>query len=152
MVSPASQEMNECSIDEECRWDYACVSGNCVIPDGYCEDVASPNAEYSQAYPIEIPSNFDDLTFCNTDFYAISLVEGQEVTMQIRFPNDEGEDLDLVLYRPDGSSAQASSGVMESEVITYTADMAGIHTLEVNGYFGLTESLPFITTYTLDVQ
>ena len=41
---------------------------------------------------------------------------------------------------------------MESEIITYTADMAGIHTLEVKGYFGLTESLPFITTYTLDVQ
>ena len=150
--SPASEEMNECSIDEECRWDYACVSGNCVTPEGYCDDITSPNAEYSQAYAIEIPSNFDNLSFCSTDFYALSLVPDQEVTIQVRFSNDQGEDLDLVFYRPDGSIAQASSGTDESEVITYTADMAGIHTLEVKGYFGFTESLPFITTYTLDVQ
>jgi hypothetical protein len=82
----------------------------------------------------------------------MNLNQGQEVTIQVRFSNFEGEDLDLVLYRPNGTIAQASSGVTASEVITFTADMSGIYTLEVKGYFGFGESLPFITTYTLDVQ
>ena len=150
--SPSAGEMNECVIDDECRWDYACLSGNCSIPETYCDDEASPNSAYAQAYRVMIPSRFDNLTFCDTDYFSVNLTEGQEVTMRVRFSNDEGQDIDVRFYRPDGTVAQVSSGIDDVEEITFIADMAGIYTLEVYGYFGFSESLPFITRYTLDIE
>ena len=134
--------------------DYCLSETDLVVyeQEGYCEDEASPNAVYAQAYRVTRPGRLEDVTFCDTDFYSVSLTDGEQVTFRVRFSNLEGEDLDMKLYRPDGIVANVSSNTNDIEEITYTAEMNGIHTLEVYGYFGFTESLPFITRYTLDIE
>ena len=104
------------------------------------------------AYQVQMPSVTDDLALCESDFYAIDLMEGQAVTIQVTFSNSSGEDLDMKLYRPNGTEARFSSGITDVEEIMYTAEIAGIHTLEIYPYLDITNPTPFITRYTLSVS
>ena len=141
-----------CMNDSQCRGDYVCVMGECATPAGYCEDVATPNGDYMSAYSVMIPSVNADLTLCDPDFFAIDLLEGQTVTIRVTFSNSNGEDIDMKLYRPNGMEVRVSSGLADVEEIIYTAEMAGIHTLEVFPFYGLNSSSTFIARYTLSVS
>lgn len=150
--TPNTEVMNECMIDEECRGDYVCISGACRIPQGYCEDEASPNASYMDAYHVSVPSTINELTLCDADFFAISLQEGDSVTLTVTFSNLSGEDIDMKLYQPNGMVVRVGMGVTSTEQIEYIAETSGVHTLEVYPYIGFTNPQPFITRYTLKVE
>ena len=136
--------MNECVTDDECRWDYICASGNCSILEGYCDDIASPNGEYIQAYSLMIPSTLDDLTLCDDDYFSVNLEVGDEVTWRVNFSNDEGEDIDITLYEPNGSPVRFGTDFSDTEEVTYTAQISGVHTLKVFGYNDFSSSLPLL--------
>ena len=142
--------MSECMNDDECRGDYICAMGSCVIPEGYCEDIAAPNQEVATAYAFMIPGTIDNIALCDDDFFALDLVEGQTINIQVSFSNQGGEDIDMKLYVPDGSLVAASIGVEEIEEISFTAEVSGIHILQVYPYYGL--AAPFVTRYTLAVN
>jgi hypothetical protein len=150
--APAGSAMNECMTDEQCPWDYTCSNGTCVIPMGFCEDEATPNQTIEQAFPVTKQTTLNDLTFCAPDFFSIELAENEEVTFRVSFDNIQGEDLDIKLYRPNGSPVRYGTTVRSPEEINYTAFEAGVHILEVYGYFGFSDERNFITSYTLEVE
>jgi len=77
----------------------------------------------------------------DVDVYRVPLALGQRVEVTLAFANARG-DLDLYLYAPgvtDFSHARptaASDGPNEGERLTFTATVAGEHTVLVQGFEG----------------
>ncbi len=86
------------------------------------------------------PGHYRNLMICpaDPDFYGIYLRQGERLTAQITFPHAEGNlDLDLLSVRSgnggDRMVLSRSDTQMDSEVISYTATVTGVHMLSVHG-------------------
>lgn len=144
-------QSGRCQVDIDCGAGYFCNAGYCAVPSGYCDDSATPNASYESAHRITAPAHFNDLTLCEADFFSIALIPGQVLNVHLMFSQVDNEDIDLKLYRPNGSLAAASRGITTEEQITFTADQSGVYTLEVLPYTNEMNNQSFVTDYTLDI-
>ncbi|MEW5855245.1 MAG: PPC domain-containing protein [Myxococcota bacterium] len=69
------------------------------------------------------------------DFFGVALNLGDALTVTATFDGASG-DLDLRLIAPDGRNLDQSSGVTDTESVSFTADMAGTYVVQVLGYNG----------------
>lgn len=77
---------------------------------------------------LEVPSD-------GSDYYAVELEEGQEITVTIRFTHADG-DLEMLLYPPgeDSRFLREETSTTDDEQFTYTATGNGTHYVLVYGY------------------
>ena len=124
--------------------DYQCVpqSGSCVAPTGACQDDAYEEndtrsaASANPAYPADLYSATSCPATTNTygqddDWYKVVLTQSARVDLEIS--GDGASDLDLHLYRSDGTVISTSTSYSSDEAIN-TCLPAATYYLKVNGY------------------
>lgn len=86
------------------------------------------------------PGHYRGLMICpaDPDFYGIYVRRGERLTAQISFPHPEGNlDMDLLSVKagnpPERMVLSRSDTQMDSEIISYTATVTGVHMLSVFG-------------------
>lgn len=107
-----------------------------TTPDERCgrDGGFEPNDSRNQAEGIR-PGTHRDLQLCfeEEDWYALTLNGGDEIEVELRFDDDEG-DLDMQLFRPGSNSVwERSESHSDNERIAATALQAGDHLLRVFG-------------------
>jgi hypothetical protein len=129
----AAQETCGNGVDDDCngladRCDPAC--------NGCTDDFLEPN-DYPYNVPTLSAGNFTNLKLCpcRTDWYALSLSAGQQVSMHLAI--SDGGPITLQLYRAkdvsqSGPAPVASTSSMNGAAdLSYTADQAGTYDLHV---------------------
>jgi uncharacterized protein (DUF2141 family) len=97
-------------------------------------DRFEPNDSQTAATTMS-PRREAGLNLCmgNDDFYAISLVPGDQLTVDLAFRDAEG-DIDLRLLDPSGASVASSLGTGDAERVTFTALTAGRYAIRAYLY------------------
>ena len=94
------------------------------------------NDERGTATPIQAGSYPDlQIAYGESDYYAVSLAEGESIDAAIDFDHDAG-DLDLRLRDPTGDSVDSSTSVSDGESVSARVDDAGTYYIEAYGYGG----------------
>ncbi len=96
------------------------------------EDRFEPNDTEATARPSTPPVGELNLAVCpeNDDFYAFNVTLGQEIRIEARFSDADG-DIDLRLIEPSGTTAQSASSTSDNETIVHTAEETGRYVLRV---------------------
>ena len=103
------------------------------------QDQFGNNHTVETAWPISLPANYSNLKVCSggNDLYKFNLSAGQVVTMTVTFIDDNG-DIDLEFFGPNPTNSSAyiayTSGVTNTETLTYSVITAGIYVLKVEMY------------------
>ncbi len=98
------------------------------------EDANEPNDTPATATPLPAGTPIAGQT-CNDDFYSVPLVGGQKLDASLNFTNANG-DLQLDLDDPSGSTLLSSTGVSNTEKVSYVAPSTGTYLLRVYGFQG----------------
>jgi len=123
-----------------------------TAPSSCTLDRFEPNDASGAAASVSAMS-YANLFSCSTDddYYAIDLMNGDVITINITFDHSEG-DIDLRLYQPGSFSAVADSVTfMAPEVITnYRVTTAGTHLIKISQYL---DAGTFTgNSYTMDIS
>lgn len=128
-----------CTTDADCGSDGACslLSGECAPPlDPICgDDGLEPNDRIADAVPIELSPTFtaNGLVVCeeDDDYFRFTLSTASTIQGGLYF--DEGNDLDVALYTPDGTLVDVSATEdPATEFWTWRALPAGDYVLVVD--------------------
>jgi len=101
-------------------------------------DRFEPNDDFSSATDISPGRTYDDLRIVGGewDVFAVDLAAGERLTANASFDDSTG-DLDLFLYHPNQSRADASRSTTDDEQVTGpVAPQAGTYYVGVHGYEG----------------
>lgn len=81
------------------------------------------------------PGSYGALTLCtgDDDYYALSLGNGDQVSVSLAFTDAEG-DIDLQLLDSAGAVLQSSSGVTDTETVGHTTTAAGTYVIRTTLY------------------
>lgn len=143
--------------------DPGCGTTGCTAPEtcnassGHCQGNATCNPdrfepnETSNA-PAQINGGaLTGMTLCpgDQDYFAVSLGQGDSVTVTVSFVHGEGN-LDVELLSPTGQVVAQSAGTSGTEMINYLAVTPGVHVVHVL----MTRDTGAVpgNTYTLDVR
>jgi hypothetical protein len=105
------------------------------VPPTCAVDAFEPNQTLADAEPLTAGSQAG-LSVCEADeddWFAIDLVTGQELTVDLGFVDDEG-DIDLKLFDAAETQLQLSTSTDDNESITHTATFDGAHYVRVYLY------------------
>jgi hypothetical protein len=99
--------------------------------------------------PLSPPETLTSLRICpdNSDFFSVSLTQGQRLVVDVDYAHSVGHDIDLHVFGPDGSGAttdadtlpdslscSSCAGVDGNEHFDSTAPLAGTYFIEVYGF------------------
>lgn len=111
--------------------------------------------------PLSPPETLPSLQVCanNSDFYSLSLTQGQAFQVDVTYTHRSGGDIDLRVFGPDNSvspadsdtqvdllSCSTCSGVSGSERFTGTAPVTGTYFIEVFGFLSGTNAYDVAVT------
>ncbi len=108
-------------------------------------DSYEPNGNFQAAYSLSSTSNSISGSICSSDidYFKIYLSSGSTYRFTITWSGST--DLDLELYNSDQTNIQSSSGVSNTETITYYASSSGYYYIQVVHYTGNTVSYTLTT-------
>ena len=113
------------------------------------DDDLEPNDDIDSATSLGDGGSYDDLiiadTYGESDYFAVYAQEGQTITADITFSDDDG-DLDLEIQDDTGAFLNGSYSVSDDETVTYTAEESGTYYVEVYAFSGAP------TDYDIDVS
>ena len=151
-----------CNTTEDCVGGEECdnTTKRCR-PEGYCSrnqdcaeedgsqqcDVASnscvPCRPSEAMTTLEAPATVDaggyrgnHNTCGGSDFFGINLNAGQVLRVEVSFVHENG-DIDMKLLDSAGMQLTSSAGTADIEEFEYTAEVSGLHILEVYGFRGV---------------
>ena len=116
-----------CTAPETCD----AATGHCVGNATCAPDRLEPND--SRQAPAQINGGAQSgLTLCpgDDDYFAVSLGQGDSVTLTLSFVHGEGN-LDLELFDPAGQVVASARGTTGTETFSYTAAAPGVHVAHV---------------------
>jgi len=100
------------------------------------DDGFEPNNDKDTASPI-VPQTFDNLHVCpgDPDWYKIRVNAGERLSVDANFTHSDEGDLDLVVYRPDGTTVlgESRSSTDHEAVQTAVLDVTGDYLVKVSG-------------------
>lgn len=113
--------------------------------------VQEPNDDFDTATNISLPTEKFNLetSYNDTDFYAISLQPGIQVTVSVGFTHADG-DIDLYIADPNRDRIQSNTSDTDDESITFTPGMSGTYYIVVVGWADT--PTPYSLTVTGDQQ
>ena len=147
-----------CSSDADCPDGFACsfIDQACrEVLDPICgDDVSEPNDFPSTATPVELES--DGFAFLHgyrvceedDDYFALTLDETSSFSLELLF--DDGFDLDLYVYSPEGVRLAASNGDSANpELLRWDFAAAGTYIIGVDHFV---TSIGNDVTYNLTIE
>ena len=131
-ITWTAEETGEYLVEALLFLDAGAVAGNTYSLDVTLACGEDPFEENDTAATLtEIaPAAYADLRICDDDWYGFFVSAGDTITVDLAFPNAEG-DIDVTLRDPSGGFLDDSATTADFETVTATAATSGIYQVEV---------------------